>query len=349
MTPHQLRLIRSLSILRQLQNGPTNRDELLNHVLEDVGPDAYGIGTTARGIESQFSRDIKFLREKLFIKIPNNDRRTGLYEIITFGDFRPLWLSDDEMGAMALLLHTFQPGTPMLEDISRLLNRITELLPDKQQETFENRRQRHRLDIRHPEGEQVNKGVLTKIAKALSENRELQFRYRSSGQEDNEPRTHVVQPYQQIFEPSRGRLYLDAYWLTSDGPLGKYPQNRWQLFRLDRILADEHLKVLLKKLPPTLPRRPRYQVEYLLSPKIARLGQITRHFDNMAVHEADEDGWVRVNGTTDSIFRAARLFLGYGPNCKVMGGDEVRAEMMQLVQGMATLYGFNNGVDNEVK
>ena len=151
---------------------------------------------------------------------------------------------------------------------------------------------------------------------------------------------HEVQPDHQYFDPNRGHLYLDAYWLTSDGPVGKRKQERWLSFRLDRVLDDENLRVLPQRMPPTLPRRPRHHLEYWLSPQIARLGQVTRHFDEMDVHETDAEGWVRVTGATDNLFQATRLLLSYGPNCRVTGGAEAKDEMERLIREMATVYGF---------
>ncbi|MEZ4717737.1 MAG: WYL domain-containing protein [Caldilineaceae bacterium] len=44
-----------------------------------------------------------------------------------------------------------------------------------------------------------------------------------------------------------------------------------------------------------------------------------RHFDDMEIHPADPEGWVRVTATTDNLFRAVRVLLSYGPACRVLG------------------------------
>jgi hypothetical protein len=106
----------------------------------------------------------------------------------------------------------------------------------------------------------------------------------------------------------RRHLYLDAYRLHVSGPLGEWPQPRWQKYRLGRILL-EAIEVLPDKLPPTPPKRPRHELEYLLAPEIARLGEVSRHFDDMTVHPPDE-GWVRVTAKTDDLFAAVQICLG---------------------------------------
>ncbi len=339
MTPHQQRLVRSLSILRRLQVGAADRETLIEHVQREQGPRVYA-EEGERSIESQFARDIKFLRENLFVNIPSVDRSSNVYEIENFGDFRPLCLTETEVDALIILLQSFQAGAPQSEAITGFLKRIYNLLPPTQQKAIETRQARLWFDLRRRDEELISPTVLRVVDRALREKRHLQFAYRTASQTDDLPRIHEVQPVRQIFDPSRGHLYLDAYWLTSDGPAGKYKQERWQLFRLDRILADDHLRVLAQKIPPSLPRRPRHPLEYWLSPQIVRLGQVTRHFDAMQVHETDAAGWVRVTGTTDNLFQATRLLLGYGPNCRVTGGTEAKQEMEKMIQEMAALYGF---------
>ncbi len=339
MTTHKQRLIRSLGILRRLQVGTADRQALIDHVQSECDPLAYE-ADSERAVESLLARDIKFLRENLFVNIPNVDRSTNLYEIVDFGDFRPLCLTEAELDALMTLQQSFQPGAPHSEAITDFLGRIAKLLPTPQQKALTSKQARLRLDLRRRDGETIAPLVQRTVDKAIREKRHLQFAYRTAGQGDGQPRIHEVQPDHQFFDPSRGHLYLEAYWLTSDGPAGKYKQGRWQAFRIDRILADDNLRVLSQKLPPTLPRRPRHQLEYWLSPQIARLGQVTRHFEEMAVHETDADDWVRVTGVADNLFQATRLLLGYGPNCRVTGGMEAKREMEKLVQEMAAVYGL---------
>ncbi|MCB0188440.1 MAG: WYL domain-containing protein [Caldilineaceae bacterium] len=339
MTPHQQRLVRSLSILRRLQVGAADRQTLIDHVQSECGPFAYE-AESAKAVESRLAHDIKFLRENLLVNIPSVDRSTNTYEIADFGDFRPLCLTDTELDALMTLLQSFQSGAPHSEAVAGFLVRIADLLPTAQQQVLTTRQARLRMELRYRDTETIAPAVQRAIDKAIRERRHLQFAYRTASQQDDQSRVHEVQPDHQYFDPSRGHLYLNAYWLTSDGPVGKHKQERWQSFRLDRILADEHLRVLSQKVPPLRPRRPHHQLEYWLSPQIARLGQVTRHFEEMAVHETNDAGWVRITGTTDDLFQATRFLLSYGPNCRVTGGADAKREMEKLIREMATVYGF---------
>ncbi|MBK8048901.1 MAG: WYL domain-containing protein [Anaerolineales bacterium] len=151
-------------------------------------------------------------------------------------------------------------------------------------------------------------------------------------------RVHTVQPWHLVFDTASKHLYLDAYRvevITSHGP---WREGQWSKYRLGRILADG-IQILPDKFPATPPKRPRHDLEYLLSPEIARLGEISHHFDDLAVHETDSAGWVRVTATTDDLFRATRLLMSYAHNCKLIGGPEARREMAVLVQAVARMYG----------
>ncbi len=269
---------------------------------------------------------------------PATIARRHNYEIEGFGEFRPLALNDDELNALGFLLRTFDGGVPNGEHVVRLLARIRDMLTQGQQHRLTHQGEQFQLNLRYRDEEQVDEKVKEVVAKSIHQRRQLQFAYRTAGQIDSQPRIHTVMPFRQRFDAQRGHLYLDAYWLQSDGPLGQHSQKKWQPFRMDKIVADEHLRVLPEKLPPTLPRRPRFGLDYWLSPQIARLGHISRHFDAMQVHETDADGWVRVTGSTDDLFRACRLLLGYGPNCRVVGGDEAQAEMVKMVRAMGEVY-----------
>lgn len=159
----------------------------------------------------------------------------------------------------------------------------------------------------------------------------------SPSQADGIPRRHTVEPWFLHYDTVRHHLFLDAYRLVVEGPEGRLEQLRWQKYRPVRIVPDE-IEVLPHRLPPTPPKRHSYAVKYLLAPEIARLGNISRHFEPMTVHEPDEDGWVRVTATTDDTFRAIQLLLGYGLRCRVVGGEEVRREMETNVRAMANLH-----------
>ncbi len=343
------RLQRCLSLLRYLQQRPGTREQLMEHVRRELGPGVYDRTKSPKALESQFSKDIQFLRETLEVDIPSVDRGTGFYELAGFGAFRPLALDEEKLEALALLSNVFPEEAPRGTAVRRLLEHVQELLAEKQRKLLRTRESHLWIPLEIKEAEQISPRVYGSLREAVRSGRALRFAYRSPAQLDGQPRIHTVWPERLILDPARGHLYLSAYWIASEGPLGRFEQRRWQRFRLDRILDDDHLCVLPEKLPPTLPRKPRYRLEYRLAPTIAARGQVTRHFEEMEVHGPDTQGWVQVTGWTDDLFSAVRLLLEYGPNCQVTGGPEARAEMEKLVRAMAKVYEVvpRRGVERE--
>jgi len=217
-----------------------------------------------------------------------------------------------------------------------LLDIVADWLPESDRNSIPTRQHRMRMDLRRKDDDKVHEKVQAAIDRTLGRQM-LRFDYQAPGQEDGAPRRHTVQPWRLYFDTERHHLYLDAYRTAVDGPHGLWTKGTWQRYRLGRILPDG-IEVLPDRLPPTQPKRPRQRLEYLLAPSIARLGEVSHHFEDMKVHEVNANGWVRVTATTDDLFRAVRLLLKYGPNCEVIGGSEARRMMVSTIKSMADLY-----------
>ncbi len=299
----------------------------------------YGAADTPKAQQRIFEGDIKFLRETLQVDLPSYDRNQAVYELSGFGEFAPLCLTDEELDTLAFLSEAFQPSAPNSESVQRFLYRVQSLLPERQRVALASRRQRLQVDLRRRDDDEIDPRVMAAIDRAHSGYRLLRFAYRSPSQDDGIPRVHTVEPWNHFFDAARGHFYLDAYRRKVEGPYGTWEQSQWQKYRLGRILADG-IQVLPDKFASVPPKRPRYRLQYRLAPEIARLG-VSRHFEDMQVVDVDADGWVHVSATTDDLFRACRLLLGYGPNCCVEGGPDARREMEGLVAGMARLYSQN--------
>lgn len=332
MTATHLPLLRSLTILRHLQCGPQARETLADFVRIECDSAAYA-EPNQNANKKCFENDIKRLRE-LGVALDYYD---GHYHLLTYGDFSPVALSQAALNSLAFLGETFGPGAPQHEAIQDLVRTIAEWLPPEQRDSLPMRRHRLRLDLRRRDDDQLDPRVQAAIDRAMSQHRLLRFAYLSPGRTDGIPRVHTIQPWELFYDSVRHHLYLDGYRLLVTGPFGDWRQATWQRYRLGRILAAG-IDVLPDKFAPIPPKRPRLPLEYWLAPEIARLGEITRHFEEMAVGEADAAGWVPVTATTDDLFRAVRLLLGYGPNCKVTGGREARREMVALVQALGAVY-----------
>ena len=332
MSPELIPFFRSLAILRRLQIGAADRNALKDQVHQDVDADPYGTHW-GKAEQKRLENDLARLRG-WGVRI---DYYEGLYHLIDVGTFTPFALNEAALHTLAFLQETFGPGTPHAAHIQELLQAVIVWLTPAQRHALTRQRQQWRMDLRRRDHDVVDARVEEAVARALDQRRLLRFTYRSPSQEDGQPRQHTVQPWAIHFDTTRRHLYLEAYRVAVAGPHGLWRTRVWQRYRLGRIQAAE-IEILPDKFPTTPPPRPTYALEYLLAPEIARLGEISPHFAEMQVYDANEAGWVRVTATTDDLFHAVRLLLGYGPLCQVIGGAEARREIVALVQALHGLY-----------
>ena len=82
---------------------------------------------------------------------------------------------------------------------------------------------------------------------------------------------------------------------------------------------------------------PSHELRYELYGPLAR-GSVSPHFADMTVEYDEEQGIVRVQAFTDDLFKAVRILLSYGSNCKVLEPPEAVRRMREHVAGMARLY-----------
>ena len=323
---------RCLTILRQLQRAPATKAELMEYVRVEVTPEAYA--DDPKLADKTFARDIDRLRTWGVEIVVGKGHA---YHLQSYGDFNPVSLDEQALGALAFLSETFVEGAPQAEAVQQFLRRVLDWLPAGQRSMVTLNRRRLQVDLRRRDDDFVPDTVQVAVEKAYNERRRLRFWYLSPSQADGAPRRHTIEPWFLHFDTMRRHLYLDAYRLHVTGPLGEWSQPRWQKYRLGRILPDE-IEVLPDKLPPTPPKRPRHELEYLLAPEIARLGQVSRHFDDMTVHPPDADGWVRVTAKTDDLFAAVQTLLSYGARCLVIGDAEARRMLEENIATLARIY-----------
>lgn len=335
MAPARERIARALSILRQVQQASDSREQLMALVSADLGNGPYDGDTPDVG-RRRFEEDLGFIQGSLSAKRPRYNRKLDRYEFQGFGDFRPLGLQEDELDTLAFLAETFGPDAPHGDQVQALLMHIQAMLSDVQRSGLLARRSRLQVQLRRKDTDQIPPIVEQTIGRALGKQL-LRFAYRSPTQADEVPRIHTAEPWNRYFDSARGHFYLDAFLREVDGPHGQWKAQRWMRYRIGRILP-EGIQVLPERLPPTPPKRPRHRLEYLLAPELTRLGQVSRHFDDMEIHDPDEEGWVRVTATTDNLFMACRQLLSYGPGCRVVGGSDARREMEGLVRGLRRVY-----------
>jgi predicted DNA-binding transcriptional regulator YafY len=328
-------LKRSLCILRLLARGPAGRHALAEYVAVVLDDSAYG-GLSSKQERKTLENDLARLRA-LGVEYEYAD---GEYRLISYGDFDPVALGEDELNALAFLTEAFGPSAVNGEEVQALLRRIADWLPGFQRDSLAGRRQRWRIELGRTDSDVIVPQVQETIEQAIAQRRLLRFDYLSPGYRDGVARVHTVQPWHLLFDTALRHLYLEAYTVEIRSPHEVQREAHWVRYRLGRIIAST-VTVLPDKFAPVPPKRRRYHLEYLLAPDIAGRGEVSRHFDDMQVHEADAAGWVRVTATTTDLFSALRKLLRYAHNCKVIGGAEARKEMEELVKNLAHNYGLD--------
>jgi hypothetical protein len=321
--------------LQQLSRGPATAKELIVAVLETVGSDAYPDSDTAR--ESAFKHDRENLRNRLgadFIY----DQRTRQYSLNDPGPFGQIHLSEDGLRGLALLSRDFGNGVGLQASIRALLNEIMPRLSPEARRRLESQPEGISLDLR----QDVDQGVIPlrvweSVQRATEKHRKLSFHYVSPRYENGQPVFYEVAPQKLLYQ--EGHWYLRAWSLSRREAQGDERREPAYLrFRLNYILDDEGLHILPTVLPAPFRRPPRIPVHYLLKPEIGR-GEISHHFDEIQITR-HPDGSAEVRGSTDDVWEAARILLGYGEGCIVLGGEELVKEMLCRVRGMASNYGL---------
>jgi predicted DNA-binding transcriptional regulator YafY len=264
------------------------------------------------------------------------NRHTGCYELVEFSGLPGFDLSDEALAALAFLEDAFQPGAPHHEKVQALRNQLHACLPEDRRLELARRRVALRMDLRRLDPHPIDPRVENKVEQALVKRRLLRFNYRTPLYEDGQPRQHTVEPYELTFDTQRRHQYLYAYCRRMDGPDGEQTVQQYIYYRLDRILP-EGVELLESKLAPQGPRAKRYRLVYRLSPQVARLGEVTQHFDAMQV-TLESDGSATVQAQVDNLFFAVRTLLHYGPNCQVLGGPEALREIQKIVLKMYAHY-----------
>ena len=324
---------RCLTIIRRVQRGPASWRDLVDAVLAQEGPEAYG-GAEGEALHRRVANDLQRIRDRLEVEL-RFDRRAGGYTI------RDAWLPlldlpEDDLATIAFLEQTFDHGSPQHDEVHALLGRLRLYLGVERQAALERCRTALSVDLSRRDEQQISPVVWARLEKARLERRQVELAYLSPRYEDGCPRRHTVDPQDLRFDTAHGHYYLHAYCRCVAGPDGREQPCCYRSYRVDRILDAT---VLPQKVSPVPPPVPCYAVEYELAPQVARLG-VTRHpWMEVEAVERRGDGSALVRGHTDSLFWAVRGLLHYGPTCRVVGGPEMVGEMRGIVEEMGGMYG----------
>lgn len=327
-------LRRCLALLRRVQQGPANKDQLVAAVCAEIGADAYG-GASGRALAERFHRDKQRLFSHLGVRL-RYDASAGGYVI---GELTQPLLSLPEglLKTLAFLADTFQPGAPHADGVQQLVETLIAWSDDERRLIFNRARGLlPDIDLRERDEEPISADVWQRVLAARDMRQQIRFRYRSSRHEDSAARIHVVEP-RRIYFSERGHYRLDGYCLYNEGPHGSWRPERYFAYRLSRIVPGS-VEILPRRWLPVRTHRP-YAVIYELSPEITRFGVSPRP-ELIAPPDISSagDGWTRVEGQTHDVFHLARNLLYYGDRCRVLGGPELRREVEELVEGLAGVY-----------
>jgi predicted DNA-binding transcriptional regulator YafY len=331
---HWLVIRRCIAIIRRVQRGLADRDALIEAVLAQEGPEAYG-GVQSTALHRRFDQDRKRVRENLGIDL-YFDRRLGGYVIRDY--WLPLLdLPDEDLATIAWLQETFDLESPQHDEVHALLDKLRLYLGPERSAAIERYRATLTVDLKPRDDDEIRPAVWSGLRKAWLEHRQAELLYVSPEYVDSLPRRHVVEIYDPPFlDTASGHYYLRAHCKYTGTPADRRDMNRYLTYRIGRIVE---VTVLPQKLPSQRPSARQYVVEYELAARIACAGGVTRQpWIEIHAVERRSDGSVLVKGETESVFSAVRTLLHYGPNCRVVGGPEMVREMRSVVEEMARVY-----------
>lgn len=326
---------RCLAMLLRLQQGPAKKQELLAAVRQLEGTEAYG-RRSPKALDRRFREDLARLEKYFDVKVGYSKADKGY--VMAWRERPLLNLPDADIQTLAFLADTFQQDSPHTLEVQQLIDRLIDWLPQERQKLFRQAvGHQPTADLRLRDSEPIAPDVWQAIETAWQARQEVQFDYLSLANESGIPRQHHIQPWDLYFS-DRGHWRLRGYCLFCDPLEEGNLYHDYINYRLSRIVPGS-VTILPRRLPATRPNGRLRTVIFELSPTITRFGVSQRKelVGEMKVRPLDE-GWVRIEGQTHDVFELARNLLYYGANCRVLGSNELLAEMKGLVKGLVEIY-----------
>lgn len=284
--------------------------------------------------DSAFKHDLDSLKSEFGCSV-KYQRQTKTFVLQSMGDMALLDLPDTCMEALGFLEASFPPGSDLPEyaNIRALLEHIVKLLPANRQEQYQQQASTINLQLTGSSSGQIDQRVLTKVKRAISQHRLLEFDYLSTYDIDT-PRRHCVAPYAIYFIPE-GHGYLDATILDVS-PDGNEPKYAAISYRLNRIVSGT-VTILPDSIPPERPKSPTYTLCYRLAPIVARRRDIAVLFPKTQI-EYHEDGSATITATITNLWQARQMLLRYGAGCEVLEPPELIDMFRETTSGLADIY-----------
>lgn len=327
--------LRALVILKRLQQSPASKDELIAFVKTSLDG-AYSGESSAQ--EAAFKHDREHLRERLQADF-QYDPAARLYTLTEPGPFGALDLGEDSLRGLGILARDFGNGLGERAYIRALLDDLLKRLPSETRRRLERQPESLIIGVRQfVDMGQLPPRVWEMLKRAVDSHRKFSFNYLSPRYKNQKPVYFEVSPLYLRYQ--EGHWYLRAWVLERRPQEFVAPEPEYVRFRVTYIQNDDALNLSPTVSPERFRTPPRYLVHYLLAPEIGR-GEVSHHFAETQITR-HADGRAEVRGFTDDIWEAVRLLLSYGEGCTVLGGGELRREMLRRVEKMAVNYGFFN-------
>jgi len=191
-------MCRCLAIIQRAQRGPASREELIEAVLLQEGPAAYGEIEDEALHRRRFENDLHRIRDKLGIELYFG-RQVGGYVI------KDTWLPlldlpDEDLATIAWLEQTFGHDSPQHDEVHALLGRLRSYLAPERRAKIERHRSALVMDLGQRDEDKIPPTVWQGLTRALTQRQRVEFNYRSPQHEDGQPRRHVVDPYECYFD-----------------------------------------------------------------------------------------------------------------------------------------------------
>ena len=159
-------MCRCLAIIHRAQRGPASREELIQAVLLQEGPTAYGEGVEDEARQTRFENDLGRIRDKLGVDL-YFDRRADGYVIKD--TWRPLLdLPDEDLATIAWLEQTFDHDSPQHDEVHALLGRLRFYLAPERRGKIERCRAALVMDLGQRDEDKILPAVWDGLTRALT-------------------------------------------------------------------------------------------------------------------------------------------------------------------------------------
>ena len=295
----------TLTLLRVLSEGPSSRERLLE-ALEEAG---------IHRDERTIRRWLRVVREAGF----DIERSGGRYELRD----SPVRIAFDEYEALATLsvLESLAKREPVYGDyLTSAVAKLREALPQEAIRFADSGKIEFALDSASDPPEDPN--VMDVLRRATHRNQRAEILYHSL--QSNDVRWRLIEPVRVAYAQRAHRLY--AY---------EREVNRVTEFRVNRI---RKAKMLPDKFSPEAHTRSFEPAQVRLSKNaLIAYGKTIVPDDGATIEPLEDEGAI-ITGTTPSVFWTVREIAALGPDAEVLGGPELKRELLSFLQETLNKY-----------